>query len=143
MTVEIEGEKFALENGKAEKEIDSGSAMKNTIMIFGEPVYADLDEDGDQDAAVLLVSSSGGTGSFYYAVLGINNGKQGYKASNTIFLGDRVAPQTVEIHDGRALFNYAIRKDSEPMSARPSIGKSFWVNFDKNTGKISERVNNS
>jgi hypothetical protein len=142
LVVKIKDEVFILENGKAEKDIAPGSAIKNKIMIFGEPVYGDLDEDGDKDAAILLVNSSGGTGSFYYAVLGINNGKQGYKASNTIFLGDRIAPQTIEIHDGRALFNYAVRKESEPMSARPSIGKSFWVNFDKNTGEISELVKN-
>ncbi len=139
-TVEIEGEIFSLKNGIAEKEIAPGATTKNTLRVFGEPLFGDLDNDEDLDATLLLQNDSGGSGIFYYAVLSINNNENGYKNTNTLYLGERIAPQTVEIHDGKAVFNFAERKIDEPMTTRPSIGKSFWVNFDKNTGKISELV---
>lgn len=139
MTYNVSGENFTLINGKAENDITTGSAIKNTLRIFGEPVYEDLNNDGQKDAAILLQNEPGGSGTFYYAVLAINN-KGIYKATNSLLLGDRIAPQTVEIHDGRALYNYAVRKIGEDFSARPSIGKSLWINFDLKTGEIGEWV---
>jgi heat shock protein HslJ len=139
MSYVIDGETFDLINGKAEKEIALGSISKNTVMMFGEPVYGDLNKDGKIDAAILLANDPGGSGTFYYAVLAINKG-DGYQATNTMFLGDRIAPQTVEIRDGRAVYNFAERKAGEPMTAQPSIGKSVWINYDKATGEIGEWV---
>lgn len=140
ISVAIQGEIFELKNGVVEKETVLGSATKNIVRVFGEPVLGDLDSDGDSDVAILLENNPGGSGTFYYAVLAINNGTDGYEATNTMYLGDRIAPQTVEVHDGRAVFNYAERKTGEPMTAQPSVGKSVWINLDKNTGQIGEWV---
>jgi hypothetical protein len=57
-----------------------------------------------------------------------------------MYLGDRIAPQTLEVRDGRAVFNYAERRGDEPMSAQPSIGKSVWVHYDKGSNSIGEWV---
>ena len=62
MTYYVNGETFVLKNSKAETMSVSGSSSKNTLMIFGEPVYGDLDKDGDIDSAVLLVNTTGGSG---------------------------------------------------------------------------------
>ena len=135
----IDGETFVLVNGIAEKKIASSSSTKHIVSIFGEPVYGDLNKDGNNDAAVMLVSNPGGSGTFYYAVLAIATGTT-YITTNTLILGDRIAPQTIEIHDGRAVFNYAERKPKEPMSTQPSMGKSLWINYDIKTGEIGEWV---
>jgi hypothetical protein len=135
----IDGKKFALVDGKAEVASGPGSAVKETVSIFGEPVYADLDSDGDDDVAVLLVHNGGGSGTFYYAALVMRDGTV-YKATNAMYLGDRIAPQTVEVRDGRAVFNYAERRSDEPMTALPSIGKSVWVHYDKESHTIGEWV---
>ena len=74
-------------------------------------------------------------GSLFYAVLAINDSGN-YKTTNTILLGDRISPQTVEIHDGLAVYNYAERKADEPMTTQPSIGKSLFVKYDTKTEKI-------
>lgn len=139
MTYHIGSDMFVLKNGKAEIEALPGSASKNTLMIFGEPVYGDLDKDGDIDAAVLLVNTTGGSGVFYYAALVINNGTSS-RATQVMFLGDRIAPQTVEIHDGRAVYNFAERKGTDPMTAQPSIGKSVWVHYNASKNEIGEWV---
>lgn len=135
----IDGQIFKLVNGRAEKEIAPGSATKHTVSIFGEPVYGDLNKDGKDDAAIMLVSNPGGSGTFYYAVLAIATGST-YTTTNTLILGDRIAPQTIEIHDGRAVYNYAERRADEPMSTRPSMGKSLWIHYDMKTGQIGEWV---
>jgi hypothetical protein len=49
LTYKIAGQDYQLVNGKIEKEIAPGSASKEVVMVFGEPVYVDLDKDGDQD----------------------------------------------------------------------------------------------
>ncbi len=142
MNYVIDGQVFSLTNGTVNKEVAPGSASKQTVSIFGEPVYGDLNADGISDAAVMLVSSGVGSGSFYYAVLAIATGSSTYKATNALLLGDRIAPQTVEIHEGRALYNYAERKANEPMTTQPSVGKSLWINYDIKTGEIGELVKN-
>ena len=138
MTYTINGETFTLVNSKAQKPYAPGSAIQNRVSLFGNPVYGDLDGDGDTDAAVMLLNAPGGSGTFYYAVLVVNNGTSAYKATNAILLGDRIAPQTVEIHDGRALYNFAERRPNEPMTTQPSIGKSVWIHYDAHTGEISQ-----
>lgn len=143
ISVTIGEEKFDLVNGVSEKEITPGSATKNKLMIFGEPVMGDLDKDGDQDSVLLLVNEPGGSGTFYYAVLAINNGGNNsgnYVATNAMLLGDRIAPQTVEIRDGRAIYNFAERKAGEPFVTPPSVGKSVWIHFDKEKNEIGEWV---
>jgi len=114
---------MALAGGSLEVETAPGSASKMKVYIFDTPAVGDLNGDGVPDAAVLLAVDSGGSGTFYYAAAAINiNGV--YKGTNAIFLGDRIAPQTVEIKNGEAIFNYAERKTGEPMTAQPSLGVS-------------------
>ncbi|MEI6528440.1 MAG: Gmad2 immunoglobulin-like domain-containing protein [bacterium] len=107
--------------------------------IFGEPVIGDLNADGLPDKALWLVENPGGSGTFFYAQLLINNGS-GYTPTNTMFLGDRIAPQNINIMDGRAVYNFAERRANEPMTTPPSIGKSVWINYDQKTNQIGEWV---
>lgn len=133
----IDNEVFVLVNGTAIKEVAPGSASKTTVSLFGEPVYGDLNSDGAIDAAVLLVKTGEGSGTFYYAALAIANGTN-YTTTNTLILGDRIAPQTIEIKDGRAVYNYAIRKATDAMTVSPSIGKSLYIHYDTKMGTIGE-----
>jgi hypothetical protein len=140
MTYMMGEETFTLVNGVAEKTFPPGSASKNTLRIFGEPVYGDLNGDENAtDAAILLQNDTGGSGTFYYAVLVMNDNGV-YFPTNSMFLGDRIAPQTVEIHDGRAVYNIVERRADEPFTTPPSMGKSVWVYYDAKTNEIGEWV---
>jgi heat shock protein HslJ len=139
ITYVVNGETFLMVDGKAQNEISPNSATKNTLSIFGEPAEGDLNSDGVSDFAVLLQNQPGGTGVFYYAVLVVKKGEE-YVPSETMLLGDRIAPQNIEIKDGRAVYNFADRKAGEPMSTAASIAKSVWVHYDKNTNEIGEWV---
>lgn len=142
ITYVIDGISYPLINGKAEILSDSSSASLDTLSIFGEPVKGDLNDDGIDDSAVLLMRTTGGSGTFYYAALAVSSNGE-YKSTNALFLGDRIAPQTIEITGGRAVFNYAVRKENEPMTTPPSIGKSFWIQLNSQKNEISEFIQNS
>lgn len=133
----IDGESFTLVNGSIEKEIVPGSATKNKVSVFGEPALGDIDGDGDDDAVLILVNDPGGSGTFYYAAIAANIDGE-YKGTDTILLGDRIAPQTFYIEGGRAKVNYADRAPGEDFSVKPSIGKSIHLQFNPENLKLIE-----
>ncbi|MEK7215128.1 MAG: hypothetical protein AAB289_06005, partial [Chloroflexota bacterium] len=108
-----------------------GAASKITTRYFGNEVAGDFNSDGASDVAFLLTQETGGSGTFYYVVAAIR-GNDGYRGSNAVLLGDRVAPQTPEFRNGKIVVNYAQRKSGEPMSARPSVGVSKYLKVVNN-----------
>ncbi len=130
----IEGKTFTLKNG-------TFTEGNRSVRIFGEPVYGDLNKDGKKDAAILLVSNPSKDGAFYYSVLAVSNGNK-HTTTNVMLLGYEIAPQTVEIREGRAVYNYAERRTDEPMTAQPSVAKSVWIHYNAETNEIGEFVKN-
>lgn len=135
----IDSQTITLVNGKAETEAAPGSATKIITMIFGEPIRGDLNGDGKTDAALMLMQNPGGSGTFYYIAAALNT-DTGARGTNAILLGDRVAPQNVEIKNGQVIANYTERKPDEPMTAQPSIGVSKYVNINGLTLTEAPRV---
>jgi hypothetical protein len=136
-TYAVEGDIFALVDGRATITVPDIPGATNELTIFGEAEYGDLDADGDEDAAVWLMNDPGGTGKFYYAAFVINEGGDA-KTVPAFFLGDRIAPQSLSIQSGTAVYSFADRKPDEPFSAEPTVGKSVELRFDKKTNKIIE-----
>jgi hypothetical protein len=123
-----------------------GSETANTLRLIGAPVMGDSDVgdsdvgdsdgDGNPDAALLVQHDPGGSGTFYYAVVAINDGGS-YRASNALLLGDRIEPRAVEFADGRFVYTYAERKPGDSMSERGTVEKSVTVTVDNSAGAIS------
>ncbi|MEK7660382.1 MAG: hypothetical protein AAB343_04225 [Patescibacteria group bacterium] len=128
-TYNIEGRVVTLMNGQSSMEAGPESAARIETKIFGNEVRGDFDSDGDEDIAFLLTQSSGGSGTFFYAVVALKE-EMGYRGTNAILLGDRIAPRTTEYRDGAIIVNFADRADGEPITTRPSIGKSLYFNID-------------
>lgn len=122
----IDGQSVTLINGTSEIESDPGSASKTVTRYFGNEAYGDVDGDDDNDAAFLITQNSGGTGLFYYVVVALRT-PTGYQLTNTVFIGDRIAPQTTEIQEETKVLrvNFADRKKDEPMSAEPTMGMTL------------------
>jgi hypothetical protein len=120
-TYEVAGKPVTLKAGLSEVEAAPGSASKITTRVFGNEVAADFNGDGLVDVAFLLTQSPGGSGTFYYAVVALRTA-DGWKGTNAILLGDRIAPQTTNITGTTILVNYADRKPGEPMTTQPSLG---------------------
>jgi hypothetical protein len=125
-TYTIENQHIAFVNGLAQTEVVPGSAAKTVTKVFGVPVNGDLNGDGKPDAALMLTQESGGSGIFFYAAVALN-GANGAEGTNAILLGDRVAPQNIEIKNGQVIANYAERNPGEPMTTQPSVGVSKYM----------------
>ena len=72
LAITIDDQTFVMTDGVAETAAQPGSATKNIVRIVGDPVAGDADGDGDPDAALLIQNDPGGSGTFYYAVVAIN-----------------------------------------------------------------------
>ena len=119
----IDNTRITLVNGKSEIPAAPNSASKITTQYFGNEAVGDLTGDGLPDTAFLITQNSGGTGTFYYAVVAIKT-TNGHKITNAFFIGDRIAPQSTNINTSalELYVNYAERKPGESMSAHPSVG---------------------
>ena len=131
---EIDGSRVRLQDGYAETEAAPGSAAKTITRIFGNEFRTDLDGDGREDVAFVLTQEGGGSGTFFYAVAARNT-PDGFIGSDGYLLGDRIAPQSTEMsrnprHQRVVVFNYADRAPDQPMSTRPSVGKSVYLKLD-------------
>jgi len=122
----IDGNSYVLSEGQATAESAPGSASKVHVQIFGEPVTGDLDGDGIPDAAVLLVETTGGSGTFYFVAAALNRGGT-FVGSEAVFIGDRIAPQQLRIRHGVVILDYADRRPGEAMALPPSQEQSLYL----------------
>lgn len=125
-TFTIDGKTVTLIQGVSRLPTVSGSASVVTTRYFGNESTGDLNGDGLADVAFLVTQETGGSGLFYYVVVALKTATS-YKTTNAFFIGDRIAPQTTEIHpDSRELYvNFAERKPGEPMTADPTVGATL------------------
>lgn len=145
----IDGNHVRLENGRAQTEAAPGSAVKIITQYFGNDLKIDLNGDGEKDVVFLLTQNTGGSGTYYYVVAALRNSKQNIKQNNesdgkskegwigseSYFLGDRIAPQTIDDGGNRGggniiIVNYADRATGESFAVQPSVGKSVWLILD-------------
>jgi len=129
-TFTIEGKKVLLIDGCHEEQAAQGSATKIQTLVVGDPVMEDLDGDGDEDAGLFLLQTRGGSGTFYYVAAAVN-WDGAYTGTNGIFLGDRIAPRNIQMSHGWIIAEYDDRRPDEPMSARPSVGRTKHLAFKR------------
>jgi hypothetical protein len=119
------GRPVKLSGGVSEIQAAPGSAAKISTRYFGNEVTHDLNGDGRPDVVFLLTQETGGTGVFYYVVAALNT-PHGFVGSEGLLLGDRIAPQTIEIGTNElVIVNYADRAPGESFAMPPSVGKSL------------------
>lgn len=110
----IEGKTIKLDNGVAQG-----------IIVFGNPVTGDFNNDGVNDAAVILGYNPGGSGYFFYVAAAFKDVKSNTTiGTDAILLGDRIAPQNIIIENGKIIVNFLERKSGEPFTVQPSVGVS-------------------
>ena len=106
--------KAKLTDGKYQEEYQPGAATK--LIIGLHPAYAigDLNGDGVDDAAVILVANPGGSGTFYHLAAVVNeNGTPEHVASQS--LGDRIQVKSISIRSGEIVLDMVVHGPSDPL----------------------------
>lgn len=109
-----------LSSGRFEGEpFQPGAASRPTlILILDHVAFDDLDGDGAEEAAVLLVESSGGSGSFVYlAIVALRDGGPDNVA--TTLIGDRVTVASIDTGDSSVFLRVVPRQPGHPPGRSP------------------------
>lgn len=130
----LDGAMVRLQQGRAETPAAAGSASKLVTSVLGEPTLGDIDGDGDEDAALVLIHSGGGSGTFYYVTVA-RNVQGAYQGSNGVWLGDRILVQDVAVRYGMLIVRYLDRETHEPMTLAPTVPKTVVLHLEN--GKLS------
>ena len=86
------------------------------IVKVGEYAFGDLNDDGLQDAAVILISETGGSGTFFDLV-GVSSQDGNFTVSDPIYLGDRIQVKSIAIHDGVINLTYLTQGPDDNMTS--------------------------
>ena len=109
-----------LKDGQYEEEIVPGAASKTVIALMPDRyAFGDLNGDAVDDAAVVLVASGGGSGSFVYLEAVLND-KGAPKHVAEAALGDRTRIDSIAIQAGQITVDVVTHGPSDPMCC-PSL----------------------
>lgn len=127
----IEGRSVTLTDGVYEESIPN-SSTKIVTRLFSEPATGDMNGDETDDAGVILTQEPGGSGTFFYSAVAIQEEGM-FFGTNGVLLGDIIAPQTYAIAKEQFVVNYADRPEGAPMTESPSVGvtDAFEMDGDK------------
>jgi heat shock protein HslJ len=102
-----------LTDGEYRKPIVEGSATELVIRLM-DVVFGDLDGDGVSDAAVILITDPGGSGTFFELAAVVNrDGNPEHVA--TVSLGDRAQIEALSIEAGQVVVEMITHGPDDPM----------------------------
>ena len=102
-----------LQDGEYREKVAEGSASETVVSLTHDFAHGELD-DGLKTAAVILTTTTGGSGTFYeLALVQIQDGEPVSVA--TTFLGDRVKILSLEIQDGQIVVEMVAQGSDDPM----------------------------
>jgi heat shock protein HslJ len=106
-----------------------GGASRPTVTFTGAYALGDLNGDGLDDAAVVLVENSGGSGSFFYLALVLN---QDGNPENVVtqLLGDRAQVESVTIDGAEIAIKAMAHAPGDPMCC-PTQEVDLTYRFDE------------
>jgi hypothetical protein len=103
-----------LVNGQATHDIMPDSASKLTVRLADQSAFGDLNDDGLDDAAIVLISNPGGSGTFYNLIAVLNQSGQP-KGAVSLQLGDRVQLKSINIVGSQIKVDMITQGPSDPL----------------------------
>jgi hypothetical protein len=104
---------FQLRAGRYEDQYGSGATEVNRA-FYQASGFGDLDGDGADDAAAVIATELGGSGSFYYLAAMLNREGQPQQAGQA-FLGDRVQVQSIGVEEGTITVIMKVAGPDDPL----------------------------
>jgi len=118
---------ITLVNGRYEGEpYVEGGATRLVVTLFSPLAFGDLEGDGVDDAAVILVADPGGSGTFY-SLEAVRNesGEPAHLASYA--LGDRAQIRSLEIEGGQIALEMVTHGPDDPMCCPTQIVRNTYA----------------
>lgn len=112
----IDGEMFALSNGMG---VDSQNT--STLKIIDQPVFGDLNKDGNRDAALWLKKETSNSDTLFYATIAINEGDT-FKSESSVLLGENITPETIVIIDNQATYQFQTQTNNTTTNNQLTVG---------------------
>jgi len=126
------GEWVRLKNGRHEERAQPDGAPDFVIKLSDNIAFGDLNNDGVKDAAVILITSGGGSGSFRELIAVLNrSGSPRQVASHS--LGDRTDIKSISIRSGVIFVDLIRHGPNDPMCC-PTVREV--KKFKLNAGKL-------
>jgi hypothetical protein len=114
----VDGILYTLVNGALEQPIDKSDVL-NKFRLLDFKAAGDINGDGTDDTAVVLINDAGGSGTFYY--IGILTSGPTPIVENTSFLGDRIDVKGIEFVGGKFEVTYLDRDVETSFDSPPTI----------------------
>jgi hypothetical protein len=110
-----------LENGLYEgPPAAPGSATKLTVRLGEMLASGDINGDGTEDTAMILRADPGGSGTFFYLAVVLNEqGKP--RAAASVFIGDRIQVQSLHIERGMIKVAFLDHGPAQPLASPPTV----------------------
>ncbi|MGD2176639.1 MAG: polysaccharide deacetylase family protein [Anaerolineae bacterium] len=103
-----------LEDGEYRERYMPDSASEMVINLAPYRLFGELNGDGIEDAAVILIAAPGGSGTFYYLAAVLNQDGQP-RPLGSQFLGDRVFIRGLSIDEGLIWIDLDVAGPDDPM----------------------------
>ena len=100
-----------LSRGAFREQAAPDSASESIVQLTNTQAFGTL--EGRESGAVVLVTSLGGTGSFYELAL-LSRGAKGWENTDTILLGDRVTVRSAAIENGQIVLAMTTHAPGDP-----------------------------
>ena len=136
-TYTIGNRPVSLVDGRSERPAAPDSSAKIITQVQNTPLFADLNEDGIDDALMILTQSTGGSGTFYYVAAAIAT-PTGYEGTAGHFLGDRIRPQGIEVLGSKVRIHFLSRSPGQSFADDPALPQRLDVIYVAETQQLAE-----
>lgn len=123
----LEGDTVELRNG----DFENNKSGEYLLVKLEYVCFGDLNNDGVDDAAVILGETGGGSGYFYYLYTVINESKKPEVIKNFVELGDRKIIKSFKIQNGEIIIDLLTHRPGDAL-ASPTLKKSLKYKFAEN-----------
>jgi hypothetical protein len=123
--------KALMKNGVYSEPAAPGSAADVKVSMWNDRAIGDLNGDHNKDSAVILITNSGGSGTFYDLAVVIND-KGTYKHVASANLGDRVKIKKLVIDGNLVKVTMLTQGPADPMTS-PTQQVTRTFKFENNT----------
>ena len=120
-----------LQDGVYEEEIVPGAATRLKVQLADIAGFGRIDGDNSPDAAVILISSPGGSGTFIHLAAVANRDGIAVPVATTL-LGDRVAVRSIRVEAGKIIVGMRVRVSGDPFAVLTTeIARTYSLQDDE------------